>query len=171
MRRDAIMAMFDYEDEFLKGAAALKSAGFSDLTLMSPIPVHGVEEAIGARPNRVRYFSLAGAILGAVSGMALTVFTAVVFILPTGGRPLIPLPPYMVITYEMTILFGVLATLLGFHVVSGLPAWRDAPYTPEINVDQFAIVVPLDVGPGRQDAERIVRDAGAREIRDLEDTA
>jgi hypothetical protein len=30
--------------------------------------------------------------------------------------------------HEMTILLGVLFTLIGFHVVSGLPAWQDHPY-------------------------------------------
>ena len=59
---------------------------------------------------------------GAVAGFGMAVATALTFILPTGGRAIISIPPYLIITYEMTILFGVLFTLFGFHVVSGLPA-------------------------------------------------
>jgi hypothetical protein len=41
----------------------------------------------------------------------------------------------------MTILLGVLFTLIGFHVVSGLPAWRDRPYLEAANIDRFVVVV------------------------------
>ncbi|NIO80764.1 MAG: DUF3341 domain-containing protein, partial [Candidatus Aminicenantes bacterium] len=59
----------------------------------------------------VRKFSLAGAIIGGLSGFAMATACALVFILPTGGRAIIAFPPFLVITYEMTILIGVLSTL------------------------------------------------------------
>jgi molybdopterin-containing oxidoreductase family membrane subunit len=118
----------------------------------------------------VRRFSLAGAIIGAVSGFAMAVATALVFVLPTGGRAIISVPPYLVITYEMTILFGVLFTLFGFHLVSGLPAWRDRPYTPESNVDRFVVVVEGADDADAARAETILREAGAEETRRVEDS-
>ena len=111
-----------------------------------------------------------GAIIGAVSGFAMAVATALVFVLPTGGRAIISVPPYLVITYEMTILFGVLFTLFGFHVVSGLPAWRDRPYTPESNVDRFVVVVEGADDADAARAETILREAGAEETRRVEDS-
>ncbi len=78
---------------------------------------------------------------------------------------MIPFPPFLVITYEMTILLGVLFTLLGFHVVSGLPAWRDAPYDAATNVDRFSIVIDAeDTGRVRE----IVREAGAEQVKEVE---
>ncbi len=64
----------------------------------------------------------------------------------------------------MTILFGVLFTLLGFHFVSGLPAWRDAPYMTSANIDRFVIVVEGDTEEQLARAEAIIKDAGADEI-------
>ena len=114
-----VMGLFKYEDDFLSAARNLRTAGYDDLALMSPIPLHEAEEILGIGKSPVRHFSLAGALIGAVSGFTLAVATALVFILPTAGRAIITVPPYLIITYEMTILFGVLSTLLGFHVVSG----------------------------------------------------
>ena len=68
----------------------------------------------------------------------------------------------------MTILLGVLFTLLGFHVVSGLPAWRDKPYLPSANVDRFVVVVENASGSDAARAESIIREAGAEAVQHWE---
>ena len=164
-----IFALFQYEDDFIKAAKSLKAAGFNELTLMSPIRLEEAEEVVGLDKSNVRYFSLTGAILGAFTGFTLAVACALVFILPTGGRAIIAVPPFLVITYEVTILFGVIATLLGFHFVSGLPAWRDKPYNDVTNVDRFSILVEPEAGTDLATAEQILRDAGAEDVKSIEE--
>lgn len=165
----AIMGTFAFEEDFLAAAENLKSSGFDNISLLSPLPLEEAQEVLGLGKSPVRRFSLAGALIGAASGFAMAVATALVFILPTGGRAVIALPPYLVITYEMTILLGVLFTLLGFHIVSGLPAWRDRPYTESANIDRFVVVVEGTEGEQAATAEAIIRGAGAEEIKHVED--
>ncbi len=164
----AVIATFAYEDDFLAAAEKLKSSGFDDIELLSPVPLEEAQEVLELGKSPVRRFSLAGAVIGAVSGFAMCVATALVFILPTGGRAIITLPPYFVITYEMTILLGVLFTLIGFHFVSGLPAWHDKPYLIEANIDRFVVVVDGAAGEQLAQAESIIRQAGAEDIRHVE---
>jgi Alternative complex III, ActD subunit len=164
----AIVATFAYEEDFIAAAKDLRSSGFDDISLLSPLPLEEAQEVLGLEKSPVRRFSLAGAIIGAASGFAMSVATALVFILPTGGRAIIAIPPYMIITYEMTILFGVLFTLFGFHVVSGLPAWRDKPYLKSANVDRFVVVVDGTEGEQTARAEAIIKGAGAEEITHME---
>jgi hypothetical protein len=163
-----IMALFQYEDDFINAASKLKEAGFNKLALMSPIPLHAAEKVLGLGKSPVRRFSLIGAIIGGLSGFALATACALVFILPTGGRAIIAFPPFLVITYEMTILIGVLSTLLGFHIVSGLPAWYDKPYRVESNIDRFSLVVGFGPEDDPSVAEKIIRAAGAEEITEVE---
>ena len=167
----AIMAEFAYEDDFLSAAKQLRSSGFDDLSLLSPLPLEEAQEVLGLHKSPVRRFSLAGALIGAAAGFAMAVGTALVFILPTGGRAIIAMPPYLVITYEMTILMGVLFTLIGFHVVSGLPAWRDKPYLKSANVDRFVVVVNGVTGDKAAQAEQVIRQAGALEVQHVEEEA
>jgi len=164
----AIMGTFMYEEDFISAAENLKSSGFDNISLLSPLPLEEAQEVLGLGKSPVRRFALAGAIIGAISGFAMAAGTALVFILPTGGRAIITIPPYLIITYEMTILFGVLFTLLGFHFVSGLPAWRDKPYLPSANIDRFVVVVEGAEADQVARAEAIIRDAGADEIRHVE---
>jgi hypothetical protein len=164
----AVVAAFAYEEDFLAAAEKLKSSGFDDMELLSPLPLEAAQEILELGKSPVRRFSLAGALIGAASGFAMSVATALVFILPTGGRAIITLPPYFVITYEMTILLGVLFTLIGFHVVSGLPAWRDKPYLVEAGIDRFVVVVDDAAAERLAQAESIIRQAGAEDIRHVE---
>ncbi len=164
----SVMGMFRYQEDSLDAAKKLKSSGFANPQMMSPVPVHDAYEVLEYGVSSVRRFSLVGAIVGAISGFSLAVACALVFILPTGGRAIIAVPPFLIITYEMTILFGVLATLLGFHFVSGLPAWRDAPYRREVIVDRFSVVVDYEEESQRADAERLLREAGAEDVHNME---
>ncbi len=164
----AILGTFAFEEDFLAAAKKLTASGFDNISLLSPLPLEEAQEILGLGKSPVRRFALAGAIIGAISGFAMAAGTALVFILPTGGRAIITIPPYLIITYEMTILFGVLFTLLGFHFVSGLPAWRDRPYLPSANIDRFVVVVEGAEADQVARAEAIIRDAGADEIRHVE---
>ncbi len=165
----AILGSFAFEEDFLGAARKLKSSGFDKLSLLSPLPIEEAQEIMGLEKSPVRHFSLAGAIFGAIAGFAMAVATSLVFILPTGGRAIITIPPFLIITYEMTILFGVLFTLLGFHFVSGLPAWRDRPYLISAGIDRFVVIVEGAAADQVARAEAIIRDAGADEVRHVEE--
>jgi hypothetical protein len=167
-----IMGIFEYEDDLLGLLRRLKDAGFARPIVLSPVPLeHELEAIYGERKSPVRRFSLAGGITGALSGFSIAVACSLVFVLPTGGRAVITFPPFLVISYEMTILFGVLFTLIGFHVVSGLPAWQDHPYDERLNVDRFGVIVPCSSEAQRNEAQRIIRESGAAEVREVEDAS
>jgi len=161
------LGLFRDPESALDAAGQLKRAGFERPELISPIPIHGVEEVLGEKKSVIRRFTLFGGILGGLSGFILAAGTAVSYAHPTGGRPIIAIPPFLIITYEMTILFGILATVLGFLISARFPAVRERVYVPEAAVDKFAVTVPCDNDESFGRAELILREAGAEEVRDL----
>ena len=44
-----LIALFKYEDDLLAAAGRLKESGFDDVTVMSPIHLHGAEKVLGLR--------------------------------------------------------------------------------------------------------------------------
>ena len=134
---------------------------------MSPVPIEGVEEVLGENKSVIKRFTFFGAIFGGVSGFVLAAGTAVLYVHPTGGRPIITIPPFLIITYELTILCGILATVLGFFISARFPAIRERVYVPETAVDKFAVTVVCDDPESFKRAEAILRGAGAEEIREL----
>lgn len=152
----------------LAAVGKLKSAGFAAPAVMSPIPLEGADEVLGKKKSVIKRFTLFGAILGGIAGFTLAAGTAVLYLHPTGGRPIIPFPPFLIIAYEMTILFGILATVIGFLISARLPAIRERAYVPEVSVDRFAVAVSCDDEERLDRASTILREAGAEEVRNLE---
>ena len=161
------VGLFGGPDAAIEAAGELKGAGFAAPELMSPIPLEGVEEVLGEKRSVIKRFTLFGGILGGLSGFALAAGTAALYLHPTGGRPIITMPPFLIITYEMTILFGILFTVIGFFVSSRLPAIRNRVYVPETAIDKFAVTVACDDAARFQSASEILRAAGAEEVREV----
>ncbi len=151
----------------LAAAAQLKTEGFNSLDVMSPIPLEAAEATLGKKRSVIKRFTLFGAIIGGLSGFALAAITAVLYVHPTGGRPIITFPPFLIITYELTILFGILATVLGFFISARLPVIRERVYAAEAGVDRFVVAVGCERGERLEQATAILRGAGALEVREL----
>jgi hypothetical protein len=161
------LGLFADPDSALEAAGRLKHEGFERPEIMSPIPLHGVEDVLGPKKSVIRRFTLFGGIFGALGGFTLAAGTAVLFAHPTGGRPIITFPPYLIITYEMTILCGILATVLGFLISARFPAIRERIYVPESAIDKFVVTVACDSAELFGRAEAILRESGADEVRNI----
>ena len=167
MARSNALGLFGGPKAALAAAGKLRGEGFESLDLISPIPLHGVEEVLGKKKSAIKRFTFFGAILGGLGGFALAAGTAVLYLHPTGGRPIITFPPFLIITYEMTILLGILATVLGFLISARLPVFRERIYVPESAVDKFAVNVACDAEADFKRATEILREAGAEEVTEI----
>ena len=161
------LGLFGAPSQALAAAGRLKDEGFTQLDVISPIPLHGVDEVLGEKKSVIKRFTFFGALFGGIGGFTLAAGTAVLYLHPTGGRPIIALPPFLIITYEMTILLGILATVLGFLISSRLPAIRDRVYVPESAVDKFAVAVKCAGDDEFAKAQSILRSAGAEDVRNV----
>jgi hypothetical protein len=159
------VGLFARPELALSAAEELVDAGFTATELMSPVPVEGVEEVLGRNKSAIKRFTFFGCIFGACFGFSLAAGTAMLYLHPTGGRPIITVPPFLIITYEMGILFGILATVIGFFISARLPAMSDRVYVPEASVDKFVVTVPCSNREEFDRAEGILRNADAEEIR------
>lgn len=151
-----VKAVYKHLDCLVQGIHDLKQAGFRDLHVMTPFPRHEVEELIyEGEPSPVRWFTLAGGILGATLAFAMTALMSANWpmIMP-GGKPLVSIPPFIVITFEGTILWASMFTFAGLLLMCRLPS-RGLPKEvedPRFSNDHFGIVVER---VGAQDAARI----------------
>ncbi len=130
-----LMAEFDSAQELLDAAHKTHEAGYQKIDAYSPFPIEGLAEAIGFERNRVALVVLLGALLGGLSAYALQYWVAVITY-PTniGGRPYHSWPSFIIVTFELTILFGGISAAVGMLALNKLPM----PYHPVFNVPEFA---------------------------------
>jgi hypothetical protein len=156
--RQGILASYDYLDAAVEAVKTLRQEGFEEITAFAPFPEHHLEEALGYGASPVRLFTLVGGLTGAATGFAFTIFTSMDWPLVTGGKPILSIPAYVVIAFEMTILFGVLATVIGVLWNMRVPDLKgDVVYDPEFSAGRFGVYV---TAPGDQlDHVRRILDA------------
>jgi len=164
---ETVLGVFAHVDTTVHALEGLKAKGYHDLTVYTPVPVHEIEEVLERdRPvSRVRLFTLIGGLTGTVSGFFLTIWSAMKWGLVTGGKPIASIPPFVVIAFELTILFGGIATVLGMVILGRLPRLRPSPtFDPRFTNDRFGVAVHCASERGASVRE-ILRSAGAEEIR------
>ena len=131
-----LMAEFDTPTQIVVAARHAYAAGYRRLDAYSPFPVEGLSEAIGFHRNRVPLVVLIGGLLGALTAYALQYWINVIdYPLNIGGRPFHSWPAFIIVTFELTILFAGLSAVLGMLAMNGLPM----PYHPVFNVPSFAL--------------------------------
>jgi len=139
MRREFV---FDSCEEFLDKRRELLGSGVAEeeMTLYAPHPVHGLDDQVNPKPSRLRYFTFIGALTGLITGFAFPIYTVYSWPLITGGKPLVSTPAFVIIAFELTILFGGVISFLGFLLLSRLPSVKDI-LTPEEYGNKFAILI------------------------------
>jgi hypothetical protein len=134
--RYGMMAEFDTAQHLVDAARKTHQAGYQKIDAYSPFPIEGLAEEIGFHRNAVPLVVLIGGIVGGLSGYLMQWWmSAVDYPLNIGGKPPHSWPAFIVITFEMTILFAGLSAVLGMLALNGLPM----PYHPVFNVPRFAL--------------------------------
>ncbi|HPR64497.1 MAG TPA: DUF3341 domain-containing protein [Thermoanaerobaculia bacterium] len=115
---------FDDQEAFVEKLNELVQDGCTedDLEIITPFPVHGLEETLKERPSFLKFFSLAGSLAGLLAGFAFTIYTVLSWPLITGGKPLISITAFVVIAFELTILIGAITTFIGFLILGRFPS-------------------------------------------------
>ena len=151
-----LMAEFDRPDDVLVAARRAYEAGYRAMDAYTPIPVHGLTEALGQSPTRLPLLTLTGGVLGALVGYGLQYWALVVsYPMNVGGRPYHSWPAFMPVVFELTVLGAALFSVLGMLALNGLPM----PYHPTFNVPQFKLAsrdrffLCLEVGDPKFDRE------------------
>ena len=100
----------------------------------TPFPIDGLAEALGRKKSYVPLLVLLFGIGGGLGGYFMEWYAmAVSYPLNIGGRPLNSWPMFIPITFELTILSGALAAIIGMLALNKLPE----PHHPVFNVPEF----------------------------------
>ena len=162
-----VVGISSREEPLVRALEQLRQRGHKNVETFSPDPKEELTEEFvegqDAEKSPVCAYTLVGGILGLISGLALTIWTSLDWPLLTGGKPIVSIPPYLIIAFEMTILFGGLFTLAGLLIHARLP--RTAPvagYDARFSVDRFGVFVPC--GDGQvEEVKQLFHAAGVEE--------
>jgi hypothetical protein len=158
-----LVGTFAGEEQCVGAVDVLKRNGVA-FRVFSPIPSEHLLHAIGRGLSPVRAFVLMGGIAGVLAGLALTVGTSWEWKLVAGGKPVVSIPPFIIIMFELMVLFGGLSAALSFFLFARLPQLDPIPgYSERFGADRFGIAVECAEADSAR-IEALMREAGAEEV-------
>jgi molybdopterin-containing oxidoreductase family membrane subunit len=140
----------------------LRERGFS-IRAVTPAPFPEVVAALGRPRSPIQWVTFPGALAGFFFGIALTAGTSLAWPLVTGGKPIVSVPPFVIVIFELTVLVGSLANLAAVAYGTRVGA-RPRAFPIDLPFDSELIAL-FAVGGDLEGAERMLRDEGAGEVR------
>jgi len=140
-----VVSVFELPSNTAAVVRKLKARGFGDLTTYSPAPFPEIELAENPNPSGVRVWTLVGGLVGVFLGFLMQFWMSLEWPLKIAGKAYTSVPPMMIISFELTILFAGVLTLVGFLVHGGLiPRPLDKHYSPRFSAEDFGVVVEVE---------------------------
>ena len=116
-----MLAEFETPEDLVAAAKEARAQGYRDLDTFTPFPVYELNGVLQLRDRRVLWLGLIGGIFGFCPALGMQMVTNHEHPLNTRGRQLYALSAFMVVAFELTVLFAALTPAIGMLALNGLP--------------------------------------------------
>lgn len=157
MSRSYIIGLYKDEEVLIKAVENIRAEHVHIHDVLSPFPVHGLDEAFGLKESRLHiggfFYGLTGTTI-ALSFMSWVFGTD--WPMNVGGKPHFPLPAFIPITFEFTVLCASIGMFLTFLVINKMyPGKLREVLDPRTTDDMFGIVFHIKVNTPQSEVDRI----------------
>ena len=160
-----VLGVYRELDAVVDAIGDLRKRRAGEMTVYSATPRHELEHALHHGPSVVRRFTLIGGFLGATFGFWIAIWASDYWPLVVGNKPIASWVPYLIFGFEVMVLIGSLATVLGLFINARVPRLTmTVGYDPRFSDGDFGIWV--ECPPDRQrEVANILTEHGAVEVR------
>ncbi|SKA12420.1 Protein of unknown function [Chitinophaga eiseniae] len=164
--KNFVVGLFDDEAVLFPAVKKVRTAGYKLHDVYTPFPVHGLDHAMGLRETSLH---TAGFIYGITGTTTALSFMSWVFNvdwpLNIGGKPHFPLPAFIPITFELTVLFAAVGMVMTFcYLCQLMPGVKKHIFHPRQTDDKFVMVIELTEKTNAEEVKRFLNEAGAHDI-------
>jgi hypothetical protein len=165
LNKNVIYGIYSDEELLLSAVRSAKSKHMEIMDVFTPFPVHGMEQALGLEESRLHQM---GFVYGAIG--TLTAFLGMTWIMTSdwpiifGGKPYWPVPSYIPIVFECTVLFASWGMTITFYTICGLwPGVKNPQLDLRTTDDKFCLAFDKSE-VSESDARSFFHETGAEEV-------
>jgi len=162
-----LVGIFDDEDVILHGISNIRNSGVKILEVFTPFPVHNLDVALGYNRSRIDIAAFLYALTGTLT--ALSMISYMMFFdwpMNIGGKSNFPLPDFIPVTFELTVLFSAYGMVITFLIISNLlPGIKPKLFDARCTDHKFVMAIDLASNKLSEDEiTRILKENGASEV-------
>ncbi len=162
-----LVGIYSDEDKVLKSVNDIRSTGVKIHEVYSPFPIHGIDEALGYRRSRLPIAAFMFGALGTTLALTMQFWMlGIDWPMIIGGKNFTSLPPFIPITFELTVLLSALGMVGTFLIVSDLKPYKK-PRHFDIRVTDDKHVIAIDLGKNvisKEEIKKMLQKGGAEEV-------
>lgn len=163
-----LIGVYNDDDVVLHAAWKMRDAGIKVHEVYSPIPVHGIDDALGYKRSRLDIAAFLFGMTGTLIAVTMqTVMLGIDWPMIIGGKPFVAPPAFVPVSFELTVLCSALGMVFTFLLASGLgPASRKLVLDPRFSDDKFILAIDLDrnAHSTAESIAKLLKDTGAEEV-------
>ncbi len=166
-RVSGLCGFFKDDVALLKAADEAYKGGYRRFDVISPFPIHGMDDAMRLRRSWIPYVTFVAGLTGCGIALGLQWYTSAWdWPINVGGKPMFSLPAFVPILFELTVLIGGLATAGALFFACGLPKIDPPIIDPDLTSHKFALFIPEnDMGYEQARTEGFLKSIGADSIK------
>ncbi len=151
-----ITGVYGDEVHVLKAIKAIRDEGVKIHEVFSPFPIHGIDEALGYKRSRLPRAAFMFGALG-LSLALLMQYWMMGYDWPMiiGGKNFASLPPFIPVTFELTVLLSALGMVGTFMIASDLKPYKK-PRIFDIRITDDKHVIAIDLGENKLSKKEII---------------
>ena len=169
-----VSALFDTPDKIINAAKKTTKAGYKKFDVNTPYPVHGMDKAMGMGQSKIGYVTLFFGLSGAAFIFLFMWWTfASSYNLVVGGKPFLSAPAFIPITFETTVLFAAISTVVGmiavyFKLPDNNNPIHDTDYMKAVSGDKYGLFIEAeDELFDREKVTEFLKNLGAYKVSDI----
>lgn len=162
-----IVGIFDDEDVVLSAITKVRESGVKIHEVYSPFPIHGIDTALGYKRTRLPIAAFLFGLTGTVLALTMQIWMlGYDWPMIIGGKNYWSIPPFIPVTFELTVLLSALGMVGTFMIVSDLkPYKKPRLFDHRITDDKHAMAIDLsDNTKKSNEIAALLKDSGALEV-------
>lgn len=161
-----VVGCYDDEQVLFPAVKKVRAAGYKIQDVYTPMPIHGLDHALGMRETSLHTAGFIYGITGTTTALTCMgwVFT-VSWPLNIGGKPHLPLPAFIPITFELTVLFAAVGMVLTFCYLCQLaPFVKKHHFHERATDDLMVMVIECTERTNEEEVKALLNGTGAVEV-------
>ncbi len=168
VNKNFLVGVFEDEDVLLDAVKKVRTSGLKIHEVYSPFPVHGLDQALGYKKTRLPIAAFMFGLTGTCLALLLQIWMlGYDWPMIIGGKNFVSLPPFIPVTFELTVLLSALGMVATFLIVSDMKpyAWP-RQFDLRSTDDKHVVAIDVDVNKAKSKDEitKLLREAGASEV-------
>jgi len=165
--KNFVLAIFEDEDVLIDAVKQIRNDGVKIKEVYTPFPIHGLDTALGYKMSRLPIAAFLFGMTGTI--LALTMMYYMMgfdWPMNIGGKNFVALPPFIPVTFEVTVLLSALGMVATFLIVSDLKPYK-IPRMFDIRSTDDKFVMAIDLSENTKNKEeinQILQNSGASEV-------